>query len=146
MTRQWFIADSSMGKKVSAIIRRLPRGTGVLVLSDVEPRARQTLWAMARLRGLTIAVEGRRQAARVHNLRELRSALLARTPLILLSPIYPTGSHPEWRPLPRMRAAAMTRLAGRRLLALGGMDERRYRRVEHLGFVGWAGISGWLRT
>jgi thiamine-phosphate pyrophosphorylase len=101
---------------------------------------------MARLRRLTIAIEERRQAARVHNLRELRSALLARTPMILLSPIYPTGSHPEWRPLPRMRAAAMTRLSGRRLLALGGMDERRFRRVERLGFVGWAGISAWLRT
>jgi thiamine-phosphate pyrophosphorylase len=40
-----------------------------------------------------------------------------------------------------MRAAALARLAGRKLVALGGMDERRFRRVERLGFVGWAGIS-----
>lgn len=80
-------------------------------------------------------------AVRVHNIRELRRALLARTPLILLSPIYPTRSHPDWAALQRMRAAALARLGGRRLIALGGMDERNFRRVERLGFQGWAGIS-----
>jgi hypothetical protein len=40
-----------------------------------------------------------------------------------------------------MRAAAMARLAGRRLIALGGMTEKRYLRIRPLGFQGWAGIS-----
>jgi thiamine-phosphate pyrophosphorylase len=70
--------------------------------------------------------------------------LFARVPLILLSPIHSTRSHPDWRPIPRMRAAAYARLAGRRLIALGGMDERRFERIERLGFVGWAGIDAWL--
>jgi thiamine-phosphate pyrophosphorylase len=80
-------------------------------------------------------------AQRVHDMRELTRALLARTPLIFLSPIQATASHADWRPIPRMRAATLARLAKRRLIALGGMDARKFARVEKLGFQGWAGIS-----
>jgi thiamine-phosphate pyrophosphorylase len=67
--------------------------------------------------------------------------MLALTPLIFLSPIHPTRSHPEWRALPRMRAAALARLGRRRLFALGGMNPKRYAKIARLGFIGWAGIS-----
>jgi thiamine-phosphate pyrophosphorylase len=77
----------------------------------------------------------------VHNISELRQALSRGTGLILLSPLYATRSHPDWKPLPRMRAAALVRLAGRELVALGGMDEQRFRRIRRLGFSSWAGIS-----
>jgi thiamine-phosphate pyrophosphorylase len=40
-----------------------------------------------------------------------------------------------------MRAAALARLGGRNLLALGGMNARRFRRIERLGFYGWAAID-----
>jgi thiamine-phosphate pyrophosphorylase len=43
-----------------------------------------------------------------------------------------------------MRAAALVRLAGPTAIALGGMDERRFRGVRALGFQGWAGIDAWL--
>jgi hypothetical protein len=39
-----------------------------------------------------------------------------------------------------MRAATLARLAGRRAIALGGMDARRYANIAQLGFIGWAGI------
>lgn len=106
------------------IPRRLPRDVEIIA---VEPGG-----------------EGR-TATRVHNLTELRRALLDRAPLILLSPIFATASHPDWVPIPRMRAAAYARLAKRRLIALGGMDERRFAHIAPLGFVGWAGISAWER-
>jgi thiamine-phosphate pyrophosphorylase len=61
--------------------------------------------------------------------------------MILLSPVYPTTSHPGWRPLPRMRAAALARLTGRHAVALGGMNEEHYAKVAPLGFIAWAGIS-----
>ena len=77
----------------------------------------------------------------MHDVRELRRALLKRTPIILLSPIHPTQSHPDWRPQPRMRAAALARLARRKLFALGGMNRKRYAKIAPLGFIGWAGIS-----
>ena len=127
--------------RAGAAIARLARNSGVLVIGKLGAAERRRLRHVARLRGLTVAFENRGDAARVHDVRELRRALLRRTPLILLSPIYPTRSHPEWTPLPRLRAAALARLGGRQLIALGGMDERRFRRIERLGFQGWAGIS-----
>ncbi|HET9813243.1 MAG TPA: thiamine phosphate synthase [Sphingomicrobium sp.] len=121
--------------------RLLPRGIGILLLRPLSVGQMRRLRAIARQRGLTVVAERRGTAARVHDMRELRRALLARTGLVLVSPIFETASHPEWRPLPRMRAATLARLAGRKAIALGGMDQRRFSRVSRLGFSGWAGIS-----
>ena len=133
----WLIVDRPVDADLAKRIRRLPRGSGVLVLGRAHPSLRRAA------RGMAIIEEGRRQAARAHDVVELRRALLDRTPLVLLSPIYPTASHPDWRPMPRMRAAALARLANRRLIALGGMNARRFARIAPLGFAGWAGISAW---
>ena len=140
LPRAWFILDAVAGADVRATLCRLPRGTGLLILSESAEVRR-----LARIRGLPIISEADESAVRVHDARELRRAMLRRTPWILLSPIHTTDSHPDWAPLPRMRAAALARLAGRRLVALGGMDARRFRRVERLGFQGWAGISAWAK-
>ena len=137
LPEQWLIVDSRLSERE---LRRLARGSGVLLLAKPSAQQRRWLGALAKARNFTVATENR-TAARVHNVRELREALLRRTPLVLLSPIHPTRSHPEWKPLPRMRAAALARLSGRRLLALGGMDSHRFARVKALGFQGWAGIS-----
>ena len=138
LPRQWFIVDRGLGVDTRSVFRRLPHGTGVLVLTGA---ASADLRRIARSRKLRVVSEAEGVAVRVHNLPELRRALLRRTPLILLSPIYPTASHRDWILLPRMRAAAFARLAGRRLIALGGMDANRFSRVAQLGFQGWAGIS-----
>jgi thiamine-phosphate pyrophosphorylase len=124
------------------IARRLPHGCGLLLL---QPRAidLRQLRNLVRQRRLILIVEEPRVAARVHNSRELRRALLAGTRFIFLSPLFPTPSHPDWKPIPRMRAAALARLGRRRLIALGGMNRRRFVTVSPLGFVGWAGISAW---
>lgn len=143
--RQWLIVDGSLGDELLSVVRRLPAESGILVLAQAGvtdgARFAARLRALAKSRRLLLLAEGPRTAARVHDMRELRKALSRGAGLILLSPLYATRSHPDWKPLPRMRAAALARLAGRKLVALGGMDERRFRRVERLGFVGWAGIS-----
>ena len=142
--RQWLIVTDPSGTTWKTV-RKLPAGSGILlILSEVPARDRERLLRrlrhLGRNRSLTILDE-RGDIMRVHDRRELRRALLHRTPFILLSPIYPTASHPDWSPLPRMRAAALARLAGRRLVALGGMNERRFAQVRALGFQAWAGIS-----
>lgn len=134
---QYLVIRDAGDREGIAAARLLPPGSGVLVLSPLSSREMHRL----QQHGLTIVREGRRSAERVHNVRELRSALLARTPLILLSPLYPTGTHPGRAPIPHMRAAALARLARRRLFALGGMDARKFARIKRLGFKGWAGIS-----
>lgn len=136
IVRRWLIVDGSLG---TPALRRLPPATGLLLLDG--QRAGVRLRGIARTHRLPIVEEAKGDAKRVHDLRALRQALRTRTPMILLSPIHPTSSHPEWKAIPRMRAAAMARLAGRRLIALGGMTEKRYLRIRPLGFQGWAGIS-----
>jgi thiamine-phosphate pyrophosphorylase len=138
VTRQWLIIVS---EESLSIARRLPRGSGLIVIEPLSPKQMRQLRTTARVRGLRMVSDGRKDAERVHNARELRAALSARTPLILLSPLYPTSSHPDWKPIPRMRAAALARLGGRKSLALGGMDARRFERIKRFGFQGWAGIS-----
>ena len=135
--RQWLIIAEATDLSKA---RRLSRGSGVLLLEPLSAADMRSLRPLARNRGLTV-IRGGREAVRVHNMPELRRALCARTPFILLSPIFPTQSHPDWKPIPRMRAAALARLGGRRLLALGGMDARQFARIKRLGFQGWAGIS-----
>ncbi len=108
--RQWLILATPDDRSV---VKRLPRGSGVLLLAPFSISAMRRLRQLARERNLVIVIEEPRAARRVHNVRELRAAMLQRTPLILLSPLYPTTSHPDWQPLPRMRAAALARLGGR---------------------------------
>lgn len=137
--KQWLIIDS--GGDFWNSLRKLPRENGVLVLCELDPVQQRRLRHITGLRRFEIVEERPRTAARVHNIRELRKALLRRTRLIFLSPIDPTASHPDWKPLPRMRAAALARLGGRKLVALGGMNQRRFAKVARLGFIAWAGIS-----
>lgn len=138
---QWLIFAETPSRAVWRVLLQLRRGSGVLVLDQLSSGECRRLRHVAKLRGLIIVAESATGAARVHNLRELRRALLNRTPLIFLSPINETGSHPGLKPLPRMRAAALASLDGRKLIALGGMNARRYARIAQLGFIGWAGIS-----
>jgi thiamine-phosphate pyrophosphorylase len=139
--RQWLIIDRAIDWRLHAVLRRVPLDSGVLLLRRPHASELRHLRQLARLRRLRLVTEAPRTATRVHDVGELRRALLERTPVILLSPIYKTRSHPDWKPLPRMRAAALSRLAKRRLIALGGMDARRHAKIAPLGFIGWAGIS-----
>lgn len=144
---RWLISDPRLGGLLP-LLRTLPAGTGVLLRHHHLPaRERRVLLRkvqrLATARGLVLVDEAAGQVARVHDVRELSRARLAGVRLIFLSPLFETRSHPEWAPLPRMRAAALARLGGGRLLALGGMDEARFRRVRPLGFAGWGGIDGW---
>jgi thiamine-phosphate pyrophosphorylase len=148
--RQWLALDRDE-QSAWRTVRRLPPGTGVLLLrGDLSKRERSAVLAklrrIAAIRRLAISDEAERGGVRVHNMRELRRANLAKIPLIFLSPVFPTASHPDWRPLPRMRAAAMIRLANAPVIALGGMSERRFWLVKALGFQGWAGIGAWARS
>jgi len=148
---EWLILNAALHEDIWRTLCKLPRHTGILVLHhELSGRERRKLIRLlkrfGRTRRLTIVDEAGRHAARVHDTVELRKAMIARTPLILLSPMFPTRSHPEWEPMPRMRAAALARLARRRVIGLGGMDHRRFRSIRKLGFIGWAGIDAWIRT
>ena len=145
LPKRWLIVNGDMDRKAWHALRCQPVGSGVLLLQRPNASIARRIGNLSRLRSLTVVAELPRTAARVHTMHELRQALLRRTPIVLLSPMFRTRSHPEWRPIPKMRAATFAQLAGRRLIALGGMNDRHYSRVAQLGFVGWAGISAWTK-
>lgn len=87
----------------------------------------------------------------VHNETELRLAHKNGFQTILLSPVFATNSHPTGRPLGVLRAQNLARLADRfglRALALGGMSEAAFHRLDPSAqlFDGYAAIAAFAGT
>lgn len=148
-------------------VGRLPRDAGVVFRHYGLPTAeRRTLFAMvarlARRRGLMLVLaggnttgrgaSGRHNPARrwhgsglatyaAHNAREISQANRRGADLIFLSPVFPTRSHPGAPTLGTIRFAVLARLGRCPVIALGGMNAARFRRLHPLGAYGWAGID-----
>ena len=148
---------------------RLPRGAAVLARGMRWPELR-VLAALCRRRGLVLFVGGDgRQALRLHAglhvpergatgllafLRGRGPVSLAvhgraglargrwlRADVALVSPVFPTRSHPGARALGVPAWAWLARHAGRPAVALGGVDRCRARRLPTLA-AGFAAIEG----
>ncbi|MDB5717976.1 MAG: thiamine monophosphate synthase, partial [Sphingomonas bacterium] len=75
-----------------------------------------------------------------HDRRAAITALRDGADLVLLSPVVPTRSHPGGKTLGPVRFGLMAR-GLTRVVALGGMDQHRARRLARLGSYGWAAID-----
>ncbi len=165
LPRRWLMTDERLGDALWAALAALPRGSGVVFRHHATPSVERAalfarVRAVARRRRLVLvtagAVPGRGAAGRhgrgignltapVHSRREAVAAIRAGARLLFVSPVYATRSHPRARGLGRVRFAMM--IAGSRVpvIALGGMDERRWRRLGLSSVHGWAGIDAWTR-
>ena len=161
---RWLMTDERMGDGLWNALRRLPPGSGVVFRHDGLPAAERLalflrVRRVARARRLVVVSAGkllpgaagvhraRGQGLRTspaHDRREAIAAKRARAALVFVSPVFPTRSHPGAAVLGPMPAARVARGLAMTVVALGGMDERRWRRVKRLGFDGWAGIDAWL--
>ncbi|MEA3049444.1 MAG: thiamine-phosphate pyrophosphorylase [Sphingomonadales bacterium] len=159
--RLWLMTDERQGDSLWKALERLPPGAGIVFRHyTLAPASRRALFArvreIARRRRLRLVVAGpplpggdgvhnRRGAglrtASAHNLRELRAAERAGADLVFLSPVYASASHPEARPLGADRFALLAHRARVPVIALGGMNEGRFRTLS--GAYGWAGIDAW---
>lgn len=79
-----------------------------------------------------------------HSHAEIRAAERDGASLLFLSPVFATRSHPEARPLGIARFAWLARRTSLPVIALGGMNEARGKRLASFGAYGWAGIDAWL--
>lgn len=77
----------------------------------------------------------------VHTAGAMVTARRASVDIIFLSPVFPTRSHPGAPTLGPMRFATLARLSRCPVIALGGMNAARYRRLKPLGAYGWAAID-----
>ena len=167
LPRLWLISDARNDAALEKALARLPRGSGLIFrhyhLPEPERRARfRQLARLARLRGHCAVLSGTARQARqwradgaygapqvlakgpnvlrlatVHSLRELRRA--GRADGVLLSPLYPTRSHPDGAVIGPVRALLMARKARQPVIALGGMTPAKARRLP---LFGWAAIDG----
>jgi len=77
-----------------------------------------------------------------HGRPGLTAAEQAGADAALLSPVFPTESHPGGKTLGPIRFAALVRGAGLPVYALGGINGRTARRLRGSGAVGIAAIGG----
>jgi thiamine-phosphate pyrophosphorylase len=152
----WLMTDERMGDAMWTTLRRLPPGSGVVFRHYATPPAerRALLLRVRRIavaRRLVLVVAGARgghgrgpraQSWPAHDRREAIAGWRAGARRFFVSPVFATRSHPGARALGVMKAAAIARGLGE-IVALGGMDARRWRRIRGLGFAGWAGIDAW---
>ena len=79
------------------------------------------------------------RVATVHDAREIAAAEAAEADLLMLSPVFPTRSHPDATVLGPERFVALARTTSLPVIALGGMTAER---AEELGVQRWAAIDG----
>ena len=172
LPRLWLMTDERMGEELWQALERLPRGSGVIFrhYKSAERRALfERVPAVARRRGLVLLLAGSpRQAvgwradgahggsrhlraarplvrtAPAHGARELAAAQ-SHAHAVLLSPAFATRSHPGARTLGALRFGLLARRGNVPLIALGGMDAKRFRRLAPLGAYGWAAIDSLVR-
>lgn len=162
----WLISDARNDAVLEAALKRLPRGSGLVFrhyhLLPAERRDRfRALLRIARQRGHCAVLAGTPRAARgwgadgaygspealargpaglrlvtVHSLRELARA--RRADAVLISPVFPTRSHPGASALGPVRFRLIAARSPVSAVALGGMTARRARGLG----TAWAAIDG----
>lgn len=168
LSKIWLISDARNDAVLDRALQRLPRGSGLIYRHyHVGPHERQArfkaLKRRARRHGHRVVLSGSVAEARrwgadgaygadlsqgpallrlvtVHSLRELRRA--RRADAVLLSPVFPTRSHPGGKVLGPLRWKALAALSTVPVIALGGMNLRRARQLKAQH---WAGIDAFLR-
>ena len=165
----WLLSDERNDAALEEALRRLPRGSGFIYRHyHLPPRERLARWLdlrrLARSRGHVVILADSALTARewgadglygapralyptsdlltlatAHSLHEIGRANRARADAVLLSPAFPTRSHPGAPALGPVRFRLLAAHASMPVIALGGMTPRRARR---LAWPRWAAIDG----
>lgn len=160
------MTDERQGDALWPALERLPRGAGVIfrhysLSSDERKRLFAAIERVCRRRGLILVRAGNdamhkeqgkhgRSLKRVaglctwsaHKLRDVIAGRRAGADAIFISPVFATRSHPGQPPLGVVRASRLAQAAGGRAIALGGVNQQSFRRLQGTGFIGWAAIDG----
>ena len=169
LPRLWLMTDERLGDRLLPAVERLPIGAGIVFrhysLGETERRRLFGRVAdVARRRALMLLLAGPAdqaaawgadgshgrgrgaglRSAAVHDLAEIRAAERDGAGLLFLSPVFATRSHPGARPLGPARFNFLARRTDLPVIALGGMDDVRVRRLREA--YGWAGIDAFLSS
>lgn len=159
------LSDARNDHRLESAISRLPRGSALVFrhyhLAPVRRRARfEVLRRLCARRGVLVITAGEAHGwradghygapqelvrtaglrlATAHSLAEIGAAVRARATAVLLSPVYPTRSHPGAPVLGAVRFLMLAQRSPLPVIALGGMTKRR---AARLPVWGWAAIDG----
>jgi thiamine-phosphate pyrophosphorylase len=123
-------------------LARISRGVGHLViLADSALTARE--WGADGIYGAPLALSPRRadllRVATAHDMREIAQANRVEADALMLSPVFPTNSHPGGKVLGPLRWHSLARQAQMPVIALGGINPATARRLR---CERWAAIDG----
>lgn len=165
----WLLSDERNDALLERALRRLPRGSGFIYRHyHLAPEERVARWfelrRIARSRAHIVILADSALTARewgadglygapralypttnlltlaaAHSLHEIGLANRARADAVLLSPVFPTRSHPDAPALGPVRFRLLARHASTPVIALGGMTALTVRR---LAWPRWAAIDG----
>lgn len=118
-------------------LARVARLRGVALIGARVPSG----WRCAGIYGAASEVAGQAgiRLATAHSMREIGAAVRAGADAILLSPVFPTRSHPGGKVLGPVRFLLLARQSPLPVIALGGMTRLR---ASRLRVHGWAAIDG----
>jgi thiamine-phosphate pyrophosphorylase len=155
-----------MGDSLWGALRRLPPESGVVFRHYATPVTERRallrrIKRLAQARKLVVVVAGASSIradgvhgrATTHGIRtwpahtraEAVKGLHAGANALFVSPVHVTRSHQDAVGLGSARAMRIGRGLRIPVIALGGMDETRWRRSRRFGFYGWAAIDAWIR-
>lgn len=168
------MTDERLADGLLDAVARVPRGGGVVFrhhgLPTDERRAlAQAIARLCRRRGLTLVIADppagmravavhlptrvRRRprnrpalvTAAAHDMQEAARAGRLGAQLLFVSPVFATASHPGARTLGPLRFGLLVQRLRLPVIALGGLDTGRYRRLKPLGADGFAAIGFFAR-
>lgn len=166
LPRLWLLTDRRNDAGLEKVLARMPRGSGLVFrhyhLAEAQRSERfRRLARLARARGMVVVLSGDSRTARArgahgvygclrraagllrlataHDLREIAAANRAGADAVMISPVFPTRSHPGAKTLGRLRFRLLARHAAMPVVALGGMNRKR---AHALDWPRWAGIDG----
>lgn len=173
LPRIWLLTDERQGDALWPALRALRPGSGVIVRHySLNETNRRRLFArvgaLARYRRLTVILSGPPAKARwwgadgfystpdhrssagllwaatAHDRSELHRAARRGADLVLLSPLFPTRSHPDGRTIGISAFARIAKRSRLPIIALGGVEAKHQRLLRRVGAYGWAGIDAFI--
>lgn len=139
--RHYHLAPAERVARFNALARIARTKGHVLVLADSALTARE--WGADGIYGAPLSLYPRRddllRLATAHSMAEIAQARRLGAHGVLLSPAYPTQSHPGAPALGPVRWRLLAAQAGIPVIALGGMTPHNARRLD---WPYWAAIDG----
>jgi len=139
--RHYFLAPAERYARYRDL-QRICRREGHLVILADSPRTARN-WGADGVYGAPSSLAAHRSGllaiATAHDLEELAAANRLRADAVMLSPVFPTRSHPGARTLGPLRFRLIAQRAAMPVIALGGMDQQYANRLR---WRRWAAVDG----